>query len=168
MIKFAKHCTQYLVTGNCFVFVNAIVLISALSNALDVSCENAMIDSNPNKGLTPSKAIADESFTEVWEFVMVLIKPRMGYRLNNAPNLTDCLRNLMMPFQRKRVAIHPQVDPQPKQSEKRCAICVDEVKGKGYSAKRNKLSEVVYRCCWCNMPLCSKHKLNLRLLRKAM
>ena len=38
-----------------------------------------------------------------------------------------------------------------------CAMGVDEVGSKGYSAKRSKLSKVVHCCCKCNMPLCTKH-----------
>ena len=59
MIKFAKLCKRYLVTGKCFVVVNVIVLISALSYMLDVARVNAMTASYINKGLAPSEAKAD-------------------------------------------------------------------------------------------------------------
>ena len=42
MIKFAKLCKRYVVTGKCFVVVNVIILILALSYMLDVACVNVM------------------------------------------------------------------------------------------------------------------------------
>ena len=43
-------------TGKCFVIVNVIILISALSNILDVARVNVMTVSYISKGLTPSEA----------------------------------------------------------------------------------------------------------------
>ena len=50
-------------------------LVSALSYILDVARVNAMTVSYINKRLVPSKAKADESFTDGWELAMALIKP---------------------------------------------------------------------------------------------
>ena len=122
---------------------------------LDVAHVNAMTVSYVNKGLAPSEAKADESFTEGWELAMALIKPHMAHRLDNASKPPDSLRKSMMHFLKRRAVIHPQMDPQPQQSKKRCIMCVDEVRGKGYSAKRTKHSKVVH-CCQYNMPLCTK------------
>ena len=58
------------------------------------------------------------------QLAMALIKLHMAHHLDNAPNLTDCLRKSMMHFLGRRAAIHPQVGPQPQQSKKRCAIFV--------------------------------------------
>ena len=112
MIKFAKLRIRYLVTGRCFVPVNVSISISALSYMFDVARVNMMTVSYVNKGLTLSEAKPDESFTEEWKLAVALIKPRMVYRLNNNPNLTDCLRKSTMHFLGRRAAIHPPVDPQ--------------------------------------------------------
>ena len=129
---------------------------------LDVARVNAMTVSYINKELSPSEAKADESFTERWELAIAPILPHMVHRLDNASNLSDSLERSMMHFLVRRAAICPQVEPQPQQSKKRCAMCVDKARGKGYSAKR-KLSKIVHRCCKCNMPLCRKHMLKLCL-----
>ena len=113
MIKFATLCKRYLVTGKCFVVVNVIILILALSYTLDVVRVNVMTVSFINKGLAPSEAKADKSFTGGWELAMALIKPHLVHCLDNASKLTDYLRKSIMHFLRRRVAIHPQVDPQP-------------------------------------------------------
>ena len=129
---------------------------------LDVARVNAMTVSYINKGLVVTKAKADESFSEGWELAMALIKPHMAHRLDNTPYFTDYLRKSMMHFLGRSPAPNsPNLFPQLQQSKKRCAICVDEVRGEGYSAKRSKLSRVVHRCCKCNMPLCTKHMLKL-------
>ena len=123
MIKFAKLRKQYLVSGKCFVSVNVIVLISAFSYMLDVARGNAKRVSYINKGLTPAEAKENESFPEGWELAMTLIKSHMAHRLNNAPNLTECLRKSMMYFLGRKVAVHPQVDSQPQQSLKLRHMC---------------------------------------------
>ena len=64
MIKFAQLRKRYLVTGKCFVVVNAIILICAHSFMLDVSRVNAITVSYINKESTLSEAKADEIFTE--------------------------------------------------------------------------------------------------------
>ena len=57
----------------------------------DVARVNAMTVNYINKGLAPSKAKADKSFTEEWELAMTLIKPHMAHRFDNASNLTNYL-----------------------------------------------------------------------------
>ena len=64
MLEFAKLRKRYLVAGKCFVVANVIIFISALSCMLDVFRANPMTVSYTKKGLTPSEAKADESFTE--------------------------------------------------------------------------------------------------------
>ena len=134
---------------------------------LDAALVNAMTVSYINKGLAPSDAKADESFTEEWKLAMAPIKPHMAHCLDNPSKLSDYSQKSMMHFLGKRAGIYPQLDPQPQQSKKRCAMCLDEVRGKGYSTKRSKLSKAVHLCCKCKMPLCTKHKLKLCLSRIA-
>ena len=93
---------------------------------------------------------------------MALIKPHMAHRLDNASKLINSAK-VDNAFPGRRTAIHPQVDPQPRRCKKRCAMCIEEVRDKGYSAKRSKLNRVAHRCCKSDIPLCAKYMSKLCL-----
>ena len=93
------------------------------------------------------------SYDFIWQLGESMIKPYIQYRRDNARYLR---RNITSAMQK--------IVPQDKQNVERagaergrCHLCPESIQGKGYKAKRQKLSKHTFSCNACGKTVCPTH-----------
>jgi hypothetical protein len=130
--------------------------LSGFSYILDTMRVNAQTIYALNKGVSPRKV---KSFEFGWEIVKSLVIPHVEIRKIQRvlPTGTVGKINMMLGVHH---SVSPEVeDPYPARADKpgRCTVCIEKIRGDGYTSKRSAISRINNQCQRCGIITCKKH-----------
>ena len=135
--------------------------MTAFAYILDTARINSQTMFAINHDLSPRQ---QNSFLFGWELAKQLITPHLRERKLISGLQTSTLNKINM-FLNESEQIVPTTShllPVKSEQKRRCVECVNDLKGDGYTEKRNKLAKTNAQCQKCGNPLCpTKHLIRI-------
>ena len=138
--------------------------MAAFAYILDTVRVNSQTMKAINSQTDPRKS---NSFLFGWELVLALVTPHIITRKATTSTLqTSTVQKMKLILKTVDpvdpvIIIGPQLHPPSTVKRKRCYLCVEQIKGVGYTQQRNKMTVYKAQCQKCSKNICTEHTVTL-------